>query len=147
MDRYLASRGEKLDGSMLGHMAPEFASRSSAITDKCDVYGFGIILLELVTGRRPVEYANNDGHDLIILCDFVRASLEAASEPGDAAADCIDPRIAPRCREQDALSLLKLGLMCTSHVPSSRPSMAEVVRILEFVRDRVATETSTATML
>jgi hypothetical protein len=156
--RYIASKGES---SMLGHIAPEFASRgSSTITHKCDVFGFGIILLELVSGRRPVEYGR-DGHDVVILCDFVRASLDAASAPRDSSSSSsssasasamikglIDPRISPPCREQDALSLLKLGLMCTSHVPSSRPSMAEVVRILEFMRDHrpaAAMETSTST--
>ena len=57
LDRYVLSN--KIQ-SALGYMAPEFACGTVEITEKCDVYGFGVLLLEIVTGRRPVEYTEDD---------------------------------------------------------------------------------------
>lgn len=111
--------------SALGYMAPEFACPSLRITEKCDVYGFGVLLLELVTGRRPVEYMEDD---VVILCDHVRALLEEGRP-----LSCVDVALHP-FPEDEILPVIKLGLICTSHVPSNRPSMEEVVQILELIR-------------
>ncbi|KAG6546048.1 hypothetical protein Mapa_012453 [Marchantia paleacea] len=114
--------------SALGYMAPEFACQSLKITEKCDVYGFGVLLLELVTGRRPVEYMEDD---VVILCDFVRALLDEGR-----ALSCVDSKLLS-FPEDEVLPIIKLGLICTSQVPSNRPSMAEVVQILELIRPLV----------
>lgn len=73
LDRYILS--SKIQ-SALGYMAPEFACQSLKINERCDVYGFGVLLLELVTGRRPVEYMEDD---VVILCDNVRSLLNEGS--------------------------------------------------------------------
>ncbi|CAM6113707.1 unnamed protein product [Calypogeia fissa] len=119
--------------SALGYMAPEFACQSLKITEKCDVYGFGVLLLELVTGRRPVEYMEDD---VVILCDFVRALLDEGR-----ALTCVDPKL-HLFPEDEVLPIIKLGLICTSQVPSNRPSMAEVVQILELIRPLVESRES-----
>lgn len=111
--------------SALGYMAPEFACPSLRITEKSDVYGFGVLLLELVTGRRPVEYMEDD---VVILCDHVRALLEEGRP-----LSCVDSSMHP-VPEDEVLPVIKLGLICTSHVPSNRPSMEEVIQILELIR-------------
>lgn len=111
LDRYVLS--SKIQ-SALGYMAPEFACRTVKITEKCDVYGFGVLALEVVTGRRPVEYMEDD---VVVLCDMVRGALEEG-----------------RVEEDDAIPVMKLGLICTSQVPSNRPDMAEVINILELIR-------------
>uniref|UniRef100_A0A0A9E6G2 Protein kinase domain-containing protein n=1 Tax=Arundo donax TaxID=35708 RepID=A0A0A9E6G2_ARUDO len=107
-------------------MAPEFACKTVKITEKCDVYGFGVLVLEVLTGRRPVEYLEDD---VVVLCDLVRSALEE-SRPED----CIDPRLCGEFSMDEALPIIKLGLVCTSQVPSNRPDMGEVVNILELVR-------------
>ncbi|CAM6047632.1 unnamed protein product [Sphagnum compactum] len=114
--------------SALGYMAPEFACSSLKITQKCDIYGFGVLLLELVTGRRPVEYMEDD---VVILCDHVRALLEEGNP-----LSCVDLSL-QGYPDDELLPAIKLGLICTSHVPSNRPSMAEVVQILELIRPLV----------
>ncbi|OVA19091.1 Protein kinase domain [Macleaya cordata] len=111
--------------SALGYVAPELACQSIRINEKCDIYGFGVMILELVTGRRPVEYGEDD---VVILSDHVRVLLEQGNM-----LDCVDPSMT-EYPEEEVLPVLKLGLVCTSQVPSSRPSMAEVVQILQVIK-------------
>lgn len=123
LDRYVLS--SKIQ-SALGYMAPEFGCRTVKITEKCDVYGFGVLVLEIVTGRRPVEYMEDD---VVVLCDLVRGALEEGSVE-----ECVDRRIGGDFPADEAVPVMKLGLICTSQVPSNRPDMAEVVNILELIR-------------
>ncbi|KAK6914383.1 Leucine-rich repeat-containing N-terminal, plant-type, partial [Dillenia turbinata] len=114
--------------SALGYMAPELACQSLRVNEKCDVYGFGVLILELVTGRRPVEYGEDN---IVILSDHVRILLEQGN-----ALDCVDPSM-NEYPEEEVLPVLKLALVCTSQIPSSRPSMAEVVQILQVIKTPV----------
>eukprot|EP00268_Persea_americana_P053022 TRINITY_DN5980_c1_g1_i1.p1 TRINITY_DN5980_c1_g1~~TRINITY_DN5980_c1_g1_i1.p1 ORF type:complete len:972 (-),score=211.97 TRINITY_DN5980_c1_g1_i1:406-3321(-) len=123
LDRYVLS--SKIQ-SALGYMAPEFACRTVKITEKCDVYGFGVLVLEVVTGRRPVEYMEDD---VVVLCDMVRGALEEGRVEG-----CMDERLQGKFPSEEAVPVMKLGLICTSQVPSNRPDMGEVVNILELIR-------------
>ncbi|XP_019184341.1 PREDICTED: probable LRR receptor-like serine/threonine-protein kinase IRK [Ipomoea nil] len=123
LDRYVLS--SKIQ-SALGYMAPEFACKTVKITEKCDVYGFGILALEIITGKRPVEYMEDD---VVVLCDTVRAALEEGRVE-----ECFDSRLQGGFRGEEAIPIIKLGLICTSQVPSNRPYMTEVVSILEMIR-------------
>lgn len=123
LDRYVLS--SKIQ-SALGYMAPEFACKTVKITEKCDVYGFGVLVLEIVTGKRPVEYMEDD---VVVLCDMVRGALEEGKVE-----ECIDERLRGKFPAEEAIPVMKLGLICTSQVPSNRPDMGEVVNILELIR-------------
>lgn len=123
LDRYVLS--SKIQ-SALGYMAPEFACKTVKITEKCDVYGFGVLVLEIVTGRRPVEYMEDD---VVILCDMVRGALEEGRVD-----ECIDERLQGKFPAEEAIPVMKLGLICTSQVPSNRPDMAEVINILGLIK-------------
>ncbi|XP_077228021.1 uncharacterized protein LOC143861020 [Tasmannia lanceolata] len=109
----------------LGYVAPELACQSSRISEKCDIYAFGVVILELVTRRRPMEYGEDD---VVVLIDHVRVQLEQGN-----ALDCVDLSM-NEYPEEEVLPVLKLGLVCTSQLPSSRPSMAEVVQILQVIK-------------
>ncbi|GER33244.1 leucine-rich receptor-like protein kinase family protein [Striga asiatica] len=110
-----------------GYMAPEVGCGSLRVNDKCDVYGFGVVVLEVVTGRRAVEYYE-EGR-VVVLTEEVKRMVERGN-----VLDCVDKRMG-LCyqEEEEVLPLLKLALVCTSQLPSSRPSMAEVVQILEVI--------------
>ncbi|XP_031481602.1 probably inactive leucine-rich repeat receptor-like protein kinase At3g28040 [Nymphaea colorata] len=112
----------------LGYAAPELACQSLRINEKCDIYGYGVLILELVTGRRPIEYGEDD---VVILCDHVRSLIEQGK-----AMQCVDQTM-KECPEEEVLPVLKLGLVCTSQIPSSRPSMAEVAQILQVIKTPV----------
>ncbi|XP_038980297.1 probable LRR receptor-like serine/threonine-protein kinase IRK [Phoenix dactylifera] len=123
LDHYVLS--SKIQ-SALGYMAPEFACRTVKITEKCDVYAFGVLTLEIMAGKRPVEYMEDD---VAVLCDMVRAALEEGRVVG-----CVDGRLCGKFPVEEAIAVMKLGLICTSQVPSNRPDMGEVVNILELIR-------------
>ncbi|XVF65437.1 hypothetical protein PTKIN_Ptkin09bG0249000 [Pterospermum kingtungense] len=114
--------------SALGYVAPELACQSLRVNEKCDIYGFGVLILELVTGRKPVEYGEDN---VVILSDHVRVLLEQGN-----VLDCVDQSMGDY-PEDEVLPVLKLALVCTSQIPSSRPSMAEVVQILQVIKTPV----------
>ncbi|KAG1371487.1 Leucine-rich repeat receptor-like protein kinase PXC2 [Cocos nucifera] len=123
LDHYVLS--SKLQ-SALGYMAPEFACRTVKITEKCDVYAFGMLVLEIMAGKRPVEYLEDD---VVVLRDIVRVALEEGRVE-----ECVDGRLCGKFPLEEAIPVIKLGLICTSQVPSSRPDMGEVVNMLELIR-------------
>ncbi|CAA7392935.1 unnamed protein product [Spirodela intermedia] len=123
LDRYVLS--SKIQ-SALGYMAPEFACPTVKVNEKCDVYGFGVLVLEVVTGKKPVEYQEDD---VVVLCDLVRAALEEGRVE-----ESVDPRLMGDFPSDEAVPVVKLGLICTSQVPSNRPDMGDVVTILELIR-------------
>ncbi|KAL5653518.1 hypothetical protein ACJX0J_038976, partial [Zea mays] len=102
----------------IGYIAPELASPTLRYSDKSDVFSFGVVLLEIVTGRKPVD-SPGIGATAVVLRDYVRGILEDGT-----ASDCFD-RSLRGFVEAELVQVLKLGLVCTSNTPSSRPSMAE----------------------
>ncbi|EOA33505.1 hypothetical protein CARUB_v10019771mg [Capsella rubella] len=110
----------------VGYIAPELA-QSLRVSDKCDVYSYGVVLLELVTGRKPVESPSEN--EVLILRDHVRDLLERGS-----ASDCFDRRLRA-FEENELIQVMKLGLICTTENLLKRPSMAEVVQVLELIRN------------
>jgi Leucine-rich repeat (LRR) protein len=110
----------------VGYIAPELA-QSLRVSDKCDVYSYGVVLLELVTGRKPVESPSEN--EVVILRDHVRNLLETGS-----ASDCFDRRLRG-FEENELIQVMKLGLICTTENPLKRPSIAEVVQVLELIRN------------
>ncbi|KAI3798225.1 hypothetical protein L1987_33496 [Smallanthus sonchifolius] len=114
--------------SALGYVAPELACQSLRVNEKCDVYGFGVLILEIVTGRRPIEYGEDN---VLILNEQVKIMLEEGS-----VLECVDGSMG-EYPEEEVLPVLKLALVCTSQIPSSRPSMAEVVQILQVIKTPV----------
>lgn len=108
-----------------GYAAPELACQGSRIDEKCDVYGFGVMVLEIVTGRRAIEYGDDN---VVMLNDHVRVILEEGN-----VLDCVDQRMG-KYPDDEVLPVLKLALVCTSRIPSTRPSMAEIVQILQVIK-------------
>ncbi|KAG8369664.1 hypothetical protein BUALT_Bualt14G0037300 [Buddleja alternifolia] len=111
-------------GGTIGYLPPESFQKRSMATAKADVFSFGVVVLEVVSGRRAVDLTYPD--DRIVLLDWIRRLSDQGSllEAGDA-----------RLRDgsyklSDMERLLRLGLMCTFHDPQSRPSMKWVVEFL-----------------
>ncbi|KAH7665047.1 Non-specific serine/threonine protein kinase protein [Dioscorea alata] len=108
----------------LGYLAPELARRGKATTSS-DVYAFGVFLLEVACGRRPIELkVNGDGED-VFLVDWV---LDCWSK-GEILASS-DGRLDKHYVLEEMELVLKLGLLCCHPMPTSRPSMRQAMQYL-----------------
>lgn len=108
-------------GGLSLYLAPE-SLRNLKPNPKWDVYSFGVILLELITGK--VVVVEEVGQNLDLVGDDKCRILRMA----DGAI-----RVELEGKEETLLSLLKLGYNCASAVPHKRPSMKEVVQVLEKI--------------
>ncbi|RAL45688.1 hypothetical protein DM860_009552 [Cuscuta australis] len=104
-----------------GYIAPEYA-HTRRVNEKVDVYSFGVILLELATGREP-----NDEDEECCLVDWARHHVEQGKAIGLA----LDGSIAGPAEEM--CGVFKLGIFCTSVSPAKRPNMKEVLRFLQHL--------------
>lgn len=106
-----------------GYLAPELAY-TLKITEKSDVYSFGVVLLELVTGRRPVEEEYGEGKDIVY---WVLNHLNDR----ESVLKVLDDKVATiESVEDDMIKVLKVAILCTSKLPTVRPTMREVVKML-----------------
>ena len=93
---------------------------TTKVNEKIDVYSFGVVLLELVTGREP-----NNEH----MC-LVEWAWDQFRE-GKTIEEVVDEEIKEQCDRAQVTTLFNLGLMCTTTLPSTRPTMKEVLEILQ----------------
>ncbi|CAH8331647.1 unnamed protein product [Eruca vesicaria subsp. sativa] len=107
-----------------GYMAPELAYSFKA-TEKSDVYSFGVVLLEIATGLRPVEDRFGEGKDIV---DYVLFKIQQDRRN---LRNVLDKQVLSSSVEESMIKVLKMGLLCTTKLPSLRPNMREVVRKLE----------------
>ena len=94
------------------------------VNEKSDIYSFGVVILELVTGRRPIdpEFGEKD------LVTWVCNGLDQKGID-----HVIDPNLDSAFKEQIS-KVLDIGLLCVSSLPSNRPSMRRVVKMLQEVK-------------
>ena len=100
------------------------------VDEKSDVYSFGVVLLEILTGRRAVEAEYGEGSSIV---DRVRCKVASGGGVRDvvgAAAWAHRRGSGEEAREEMALAL-RVALRCTSRSPQERPSMREVVSMLQ----------------
>ncbi|KAL3650184.1 hypothetical protein CASFOL_006587 [Castilleja foliolosa] len=107
----------------LGYLAPELTKTGKPTTGS-DVFAFGALLLEVVCGRRPIE--TKAMPEELILLDWVWDKWREGC-----ILEVVDPRLRSVFDEVEVLVVIKLGLLCSDNVPRKRPSMREVVRVLE----------------
>ncbi|XP_024366699.1 receptor-like serine/threonine-protein kinase At1g78530 [Physcomitrium patens] len=107
----------------LGYLPPEYLE-TGKITEKGDVYSFGIVLLELLTGKRPKDDDFRD-HDFNIV-DWANA-LRAEGRPED----IFDENILGAVLDEDLLTTLNIALQCTNEMPKTRPNMHHIVKMLQ----------------
>ncbi|XP_019056155.1 PREDICTED: receptor-like serine/threonine-protein kinase At1g78530 isoform X2 [Nelumbo nucifera] len=108
-----------------GYLAPEYFDTGKA-TAKGDVYSFGVVLLELLTGKRPMDEAFlEEGTKLVT---WVKAVIYEKKEE-----HVIDSNLV--CYPMDEVNIVfRIALMCLESDPSKRPTMNEVVKMLEQIK-------------
>ncbi|KAL3838681.1 hypothetical protein ACJIZ3_023272 [Penstemon smallii] len=109
----------------IGHIAPEYLSTGNC-SEKTDVFGYGIMLLELITGQRAFDLARLANDDDVMLFDWVKGLFEEKKLE-----ILVDPDLRGNYIDEEVEQLILLALLCTQGSPTERPKMSEVVRMLE----------------
>lgn len=94
------------------------------VTEKCDIYSYGVVLLELITGKAPVQPIDQGGDLVTCVRKYVR-NHSFTSGILDSTLTLEDEKIV-----SDVLTVLKIAIRCTSMNPNDRPSMREVIQML-----------------
>ncbi|CAL5054117.1 unnamed protein product [Urochloa decumbens] len=114
----------------LGYLAPEYAMWGK-VSGACDVYSFGILLLELVSGRKPIER----------LPSGAKRTITEWAEPLIARGrlgDLVDPRLRGVFDADELARAVECAALCVQGEPERRPDMRQVVRILRGEGEVVA---------
>ncbi|KAM7484213.1 hypothetical protein LguiA_000222 [Lonicera macranthoides] len=109
----------------LGYMAPEYVVRGK-LTEKADVYSFGVLLIEVICGRRNNAFSESPFSILQTVWNLYGTGrlIEA-----------VDPKLEGNFQENEASSLLQIGLLCAQASAELRPSMSNVVKMLVEMHD------------
>eukprot|EP00253_Pinus_taeda_P013826 PITA_13826 len=118
----------------LGYMAPEYALRGQ-LTEKTDVFGFGVLVLEIMNGRKNQSLA----HEMDFLIEGTWRLYKA-----ERALEIIDRTLEGSYAREEGIRVIKIGLLCIQAAPTLRPSMSRVVSILTSERENLPSPTKPA---
>lgn len=107
----------------LGYLAPEYAMWGK-VSESCDVYSFGILLLELLTGRKPIEKRPGG----------VKRTITEWAEPLISKGkfkELVDPRLRGNFDENQLKQAINVAALCVQTESENRPKMKEVVSLLK----------------
>ncbi|XP_038692533.1 probable LRR receptor-like serine/threonine-protein kinase At5g63710 isoform X2 [Tripterygium wilfordii] len=108
----------------MGHIPPEYISTGKS-SEKTDVFGYGITLLELVTGQRAIDFSRLEEEEDVILLDHIK-KLQRENRLGD----IVDGNLKTYDRKE-VETIVQVALLCTQNSPEDRPTMGEVVKMLQ----------------
>ncbi|KAH6791889.1 NSP-interacting kinase 1 [Perilla frutescens var. hirtella] len=108
----------------VGHIAPEYLSTGQS-SEKTDVFGFGILLLELITGQRALQFGKSANQKGAVLDWVKKLHQEKKLE------ELVDKDLKNNYDRIELEEIVKVALLCTQYLPGLRPKMSEVVRMLE----------------
>ncbi|XP_047149486.1 receptor-like protein kinase HSL1 [Vigna umbellata] len=108
-----------------GYIAPEFV-QSTRVNEKIDVFSFGVVLLELTTGK---EASYGDQHSSLSEWAWRHILIGGNVE------ELLDKNVTEASYLNEMCTVFKLGVMCTATLPTSRPSMKDALQILQSLAE------------
>ncbi|GAU30038.1 hypothetical protein TSUD_332070 [Trifolium subterraneum] len=111
-----------------GYIPPEYAY-TMQVTAPGNVYSYGVVLLEILTSRQPVEEDFGEGVDLV-------KWVHSAPVRGETPEQILDARLSTVSFgwRKEMLAALKVALLCTDNTPAKRPKMKNVVEMLREIK-------------
>ncbi|KAI4327442.1 hypothetical protein L6164_019902 [Bauhinia variegata] len=106
-----------------GYVAPEYAS-TGMLNERSDVYGFGILIMEIITGRNPVDYSRPP--EEVNLVDWLKKMVSNRNAEG-----VLDPKLAEKPTSRALKRALLVALRCTDPNAQKRPKMGHIIHMLE----------------
>ncbi|CAN1282698.1 L-type lectin-domain containing receptor kinase SIT2 [Linum perenne] len=107
----------------VGYLAPEL-TRLGKATTSTDVFAFGVFMLEVACGRRPVDVEAEA--EEVVLVDWVVKCWQ-----GGDILSAVDPRLQGSYEREEMELVMRLGLLCSHTVATLRPSMRKVMQYLD----------------
>ncbi|KAI9180661.1 hypothetical protein LWI28_006986 [Acer negundo] len=108
-----------------GYIAPEYGY-TLKVDEKIDIYSFGVVLLELLTGKRPLDPEFGESVDIV---EWIRRKVNLE--------EVLDPNVGS-CKhvQEEMLLVLRIAIVCTAKLPKDRPSMRDVITMLGEAKPR-----------
>ncbi|KAK1437218.1 hypothetical protein QVD17_03006 [Tagetes erecta] len=110
-----------------GYVAPEYAMTGHLLV-KSDVYSYGVVLLELLTGRKPVDMTQPSGQENLV--SWSRPILREK----DRLEELVDPKLGGKYPIEDLARVCTIAAACVAPEANQRPTMGEVVQSLKMVQ-------------
>ncbi|CAL5346230.1 unnamed protein product [Camellia sinensis] len=107
----------------IGYMAPEYALWGY-LSNKADVYSFGIVALEIAAGKDNMKFRTSDKY--VCLLDWALVLQQKGR-----LMELVDPKLGPDFDKEEAIKMIKIALLCTNPSPAHRPAMSAIVSMLE----------------
>lgn len=106
-----------------GYLAPEYFMHGK-VTDKMDVYAFGVVLLELLSGRKPIDNANPKGKESLVI--WANSVLKDGKT-----SQLLDPDISGDCNDEQFERMVLAATLCIRRDPRTRPRMGNILKLLQ----------------
>uniref|UniRef100_A0A2N9IC01 non-specific serine/threonine protein kinase n=1 Tax=Fagus sylvatica TaxID=28930 RepID=A0A2N9IC01_FAGSY len=109
-----------------GYLAPEWIS-GEAVTPKVDVFSYGKLLFEIVSGRRNINMLDDE------ICNYFPARVAIAMNKGEDLLTLLDYKLEGNANVEELTRACKVACWCIQDDPKDRPTMGQVVKILEGI--------------